>query len=58
MARANVTIEFDADEDHLVEIMDAVFTAVSDVTGESPMLGLQVDGEHRDPDEPATSLFS
>ncbi len=57
MARVNVAIEFDADEDKLAEIMDRVAEAVSDVAGEEPMMGLQVDGEHRDPDEPASSLF-
>ena len=57
MANVNVAIEFDAEESQLSEIMDAVFAAVFDVTGSSPMLGLQVDGEHRDPDEPKSGAF-
>lgn len=57
MARVNVAIEFDAEEGQLDAIMDAVYTAVSDETGEAPSLGLQVDGEHRDPDEPSSGLF-
>lgn len=58
MAQVNVQVEFDADEDQLSEIMDAVYTAVSDVIGNAPMLGLLVDGEHRDPDEPSSGLLS
>jgi hypothetical protein len=58
MARVNVAVEFDAEEENLSEIMDSIFAAVADATGEDPMMGLQVDGEHRDPDEPLTSLFS
>jgi hypothetical protein len=58
MARVSVAVEFDAEEEKLSEIMDAVHAAVADVTGSSPRLGLQVDGEHRDPDEPETDLFA
>lgn len=57
MARVNIVIEFDAEEDQLNTIVDAVFLAVSDATGSAPDLGVQVDGEHRDPDEPTSSLF-
>lgn len=58
MARVNVAIEFDAEEREISSILDAVHGAVQEVTGEEPMFGLQVDGEHRDPDEPESDLFS
>lgn len=58
MKQVNVSIGFDAEEEQLAAIMDALFTAVSDETGQAPMLALEVDGEHRDPDEPTTGLLS
>lgn len=58
MARVNVAVEFDTEESDLNALLDGIAGVVQGVTGEEPMLGLQVDGEHRDPDDPATDLFS
>lgn len=57
MAQVNLTVSFDAEESQLSAILDAVHGAVEDVAGEAPMIGLEVDGEHRDPDDPTSGLF-
>lgn len=58
MAQVLMQLSFDAEETNISAILDAVYSAVEDVTGEAPMIGLEVDGEHRDPDDPTSDLFS
>lgn len=51
---ADITIQFDMDDDP--ESISRVLDAITGVSG-AQMFGLQVDGEHRDPDEPSSGLF-
>lgn len=59
MVNVILSADFDLDNERdLPAIIDAVSEAISDrIEGIEPSLGLQVDGEHRDPDEPDSSLF-
>lgn len=58
MASVQVSVEFDLEEDRIGEVLDALSEVIQDVTGFHPLLGLQVDGEHRDPEDPLTDIFS
>lgn len=59
MARVLLQAEFEVDdESDLAKVLDAVHGAIVDSSGDTPMFGLEVDGEHRDPDDPETGLFS
>jgi hypothetical protein len=58
MASVILSLGFEADEESLVELLDALHGVVQDIAGDSPSIGIEVDGEHRDPDEPTSDLFS
>lgn len=62
MANVVITLDFDLDDgyaDGISSILDGLVGVVRDHNdGVEPSLGLEVDGEHRDPDDPATDLFS
>lgn len=62
MVNVVLTADFDLDEDDprlLGEILEEVVSAIAARNdGAEPSVGLTVDGEHRDPDDPATDLFS
>lgn len=52
-----LTLEFDADDlDQLRDIINDVAVEVASHISEEPMMGLEVDGEHRDPDDPSEGL--
>jgi hypothetical protein len=58
MAQILISLDFDLNnEDELSAILDRVHEVIEEAIGCSPSIGLQVDGEHRDPDAPADSLF-
>jgi hypothetical protein len=57
MADVNVSFDLPDDPEVISKVLDAICGAVDDITGQQPMFGLQVDGEHRDADDPATGLF-
>lgn len=55
--RVLVTFEFDAED--LAQVSDAIDDAVgaiADVISQEPMVGLEVDGTHREPDDPYSQL--
>lgn len=54
MAEIQVTVVYDGADDP--EEIAKVLDTIAEATG-SEDFGLQVNGEHRDPDEPADSLF-
>lgn len=58
MAQVLTTVEFDIDEDKIGDVLDKLAGIIQEETGFAPLFGLQVDGEHRDPDDPLTDLFS
>lgn len=60
MAQVLLTVDFEAEDDAktLGAILDKITEAVHEVTDSEPGFGLEVGGEHRDPDDPATGLFS
>ena len=60
MVNVILSAEFDFDDEtQLPSLLAAVHEAIADRNDDvSPMLGLEVDGEHRDPDDPMTSLWS
>ena len=57
MAQILLSISFDAEEGKLPEVIDAVHGAIEDIAGDAPMIGVEVDGDHRDPDDPSSGLF-
>jgi hypothetical protein len=58
MAHVLIAFDLDVEETEVSAILDRVSEAVEQATGSQPMFGLEIDGEHRDPDDPLTDLFS
>lgn len=62
MANVTITLDFDLDGGDpkvIASLLDDLVEAVREHNdGVDPMIGLEVSGEHRDPDDPATHLFS
>lgn len=58
MASVLINFECELDEAEVPRLLDRVCEVVEEATGSQPMFGLEIDGEHRDPDDPATDLFS
>jgi len=55
MAEINIAVVFDAADDP--EILGTILDNIAEACPAGADFGLQVDGEHRDPDEPADTLF-
>ena len=54
MAEIQITVLYDGDDD--ADAISRVLDSIAEDVGSSDF-GVQVDGEHRDPDAPGTSLF-
>jgi hypothetical protein len=56
MAQILITVEYDGDDDptDIAVTLDAIAGAIDEPVN----FAVQVDGEHRDPDDPGTGLFS
>ncbi len=55
MAEIQIAIVFDAEDDP--ENLGTILDNIAEACPSGADFGLQVDGEHRDPDAPADSLF-
>lgn len=53
MAEIQITVVYDGEEEGISRVLDKIHEAA-----ESDDFGVLVNGEHRDPDDPLTSLFS
>lgn len=56
---AEIAVIFDAKDDAVLlsKILDRVAGVLNEVTGHTPLLGLTVDGDPREPDEPGESVW-
>lgn len=56
---AEISVIFDGKDDPIIlsKILDGIAGVLNEVTGHTPLLGLTVDGDPREPDEPGESVF-
>lgn len=57
MAQIQITLIYEGDDSDITNVLDRFAEVIVEAADTEPHFGLIVDGEHRDPDDPATDLF-